>query len=127
MKVLETSAAEVYAHALDHGDRPVIHGAEIDYDDIHDGVHYHADLLKPAGEALTAALRAEDRTASSLAIRVDLAVADGTDPREWPSFDEALADYRAAVQASTEACDRVTALRARVDQEAAFATYGVPA
>ena len=127
LKTEETTATEVFLHAADHGDRPVIHGAEIDYDDVHDGVRYHADLLQAASKALSEALKAEDRAAVQLAIRVSGADEMGIDPREYSGFAEHLADYQAAVKAGNEALARLNALNAKVDQDAAMATYGVPA
>lgn len=109
----ETTAAEVYAHALAHGDRPVIHGAEIDYDDVHDGVHYHADLLDAAEkqvakslERLVKAQSATKWTAWSVAIGVDITDRDGRDPRTFTSYSADLAKFRAALveeEAATEA------------------------
>ena len=117
----ETTATEVYAHALAHGDRPVIHGAEIDYDDVHDGVHYHADLRAAASKALSEALKAEDKAAVRLAIRVSGAEEMDIDPREFSGFAEHLADYRAAVKAGNEAMARLNALDAKAAVEAVSA------
>ena len=129
LRVQETSAVEVYAHALDHGDRPVIHGVEIDYDDVHDGVHYHADLLIAATAAYDQAEAAMMAAAEEVAIRATLAAKDDNcDPREWgTSWAEKVAAYAAARDAWLAAADRTQALRAKRDQDAAFATYAVPA
>lgn len=141
MKVLETSAVEVYAHALDHGDRPVIHGAEIDYDDVHDGVHFHADLLKAAEAQVDATLavsekarRDLDQAAMNMAITVDLAEKDGRSPRSFATYDDDLAAYRAASVVSDDAFaafvaadDRRRVLKAKAAEDAALKTDEVPA
>ena len=127
LKVKETSAAEVYAHALDHGDRPVIHGAEIDYDDVHDGVHWHCDLLM---QAITKNqdLRSErNEAAYDLAVIVDVWEKAGDDPRQATDFADALAKYRRLSADLVAGYEASAALRAKADQDAAFATYGVPA
>lgn len=122
----ETTATEVYLHAADHGDRPVIHGAEIDYDDIHDGVHYHADLLKAAQAEYDRALAAMYGAADKVAIRAMLADEHAEDPREYGSgWAEEVAGYTAARVAWFAASDRTQALRAKRDQDAAMATYAV--
>lgn len=141
MKTVETTATEVWYHAADHGDRPVIHGAEIDYDDVHDGVHYHADLYAVARADFDAALataekarRDLDAAAMNVAITVDLAEKDGRSPRKFSTYANDLAAFRAADEASqaahvvlAAASERETSLRAKRDQDAAFKTYEVPA
>ena len=122
MKTVETTATEVYIHAADHGDRPVIHGAEIDYDDVHDAVHYHADLLSAAIEQWQTALanaekagRETDWAARKLAITVDLAETDGRSPRDFATYADDLAAYRAAEAASKAANAVLVAARDRRD------------
>ena len=141
LKTEETTATEVFLHAADHGDRPVIHGAEVDYDDIHAGVRYHADLLaaaekecKVALEAATKASRDLDDAARCVAITVDLADKDDRDPRSWSTYNDDLAAYRTVRDASRAAHDalqdaalRRDTLRAKRDQDAALKTYEVPA
>ena len=135
LKTEETTATEVYLHAVDHGDRPVIHGAEIDYDDIHAGVHYHADLLAAAEAEYDRSVAAMRWSAEKVALRAMHAAEENLDPREygtgWP---EALAEFVANRDAWIAAADRTQALRAKRDQDAAkrdqdaaMATYGVPA
>jgi hypothetical protein len=128
----ETTAADVYAHALNHGDKPVIHGAEIDYDDVHEGVHLHADLLAAADARWQSALAAAEKAgrdtawaARKLAITVDLAEEAGRSPRSWATYAGDLAEYRAAAEASVatdaalvDASDHRDALRAKRDQDA---------
>lgn len=123
----ETTALDVYAHALSHGDRPVIHGAEIDYDDVHDGVHYHADLLA-AAIAKNQRLR-EDRNeaAHELAILIDVYTAAGDDPREARDFATRVEEYRRLDAELRAGYDQSAALRAKRDQDAAMATYKVSA
>ncbi|HKY59235.1 MAG TPA: hypothetical protein VJL80_14455 [Aeromicrobium sp.] len=137
----ETTATEVYAHALSHGDKPVIHGAEIDYDDVHDGVHYHADLLAAARTDLDAKLADAEKarrhmanTALNVAFTVDLAEKGGRSPRSFATYADDLAAFRAANEASkaahvvlAAAADRHNALKAKRDQDAAMATYEVSA
>jgi uncharacterized membrane protein YdbT with pleckstrin-like domain len=128
MKTVETTAAEVWYHAADHGDRPVIHGAELDYDDVHDGVHYHADLVKAAIAASDKAKRAMTWTAEKVAIRAMLAADRDEDPREFGTgWAEEVAEYKAARETWMAAVDRGAALRAKAAQDAAFATYDVGA
>lgn len=127
LRVQETSAVEVYAHALDHGDRPVIHGAEIDYDDVHSGVHYHADLLAAAVEQNRSLREQRDRAATNLAIHVDIYEKDGRSPRSTARYRDLLAEFRRRDAALQEGYAKSDALRAKADQDAAFATYGVPA
>lgn len=141
LKTEETTATEVFLHAADHGDRPVIHGAEIDYDDIHAGVRYHADLLAAADVAWETTLAASEKArrdrddaATRIAITVDLAEKDGRSPRSWSTYRTDLAAYREARVASDAAHaafmaahERRTTLRAKRDQDAAMATYEVPA
>lgn len=139
LKTVETTATEVWLHAADHGDKPVIHGAEIDYDDVHDGVHYHADLLEAAEGQVDAMLavsekarRDLDAAALNMAITVDLAEKDGRSPREFATYADDLAAYRAARKVSDDAHaafmaagDHRDALKAKAAQDAAFATYEV--
>jgi hypothetical protein len=127
MKTVETTAAEVWYHAADHGDRPVIHGAEIDYDDVHDGVHYHADLLEAARKRSDAAHRAYDSAAMAVAIDANYADRDGEDPRTWGAFAEHLAEFRAADAEEKAAHKHLMAMYAKRDQDAVFATYEVSA
>lgn len=134
MQTVETTATEVWFHAADHGDKPVIHGAELDYDDVHDGVHYHADLLDAARKRSDAAHKAYDRAAGVLAIDVDHAERDGEDPRTWGAFVAHLADFRAAAGEEKAAHKHLMAMyeardtyRAKAAQDAAFATYEVTA
>lgn len=141
MNTVETTATEVWFHAADHGDRPVIHGAEIDYDDVHDGVHYHADLLEAAIEQWQTALATAEKAgrdtawaARKLAIAVDLAEEDGRSPRDFATYADDLAAYRAAAKASqvadaalVAARTRRDALEAKRDQDAATATDEVSA
>lgn len=122
LPIEETTAAEVYLHAADHGDKPLIHGAEIDYDDVHDGVHYHADLLSAAVEqwqtafaAAEKAGRETDWAARKLAITVDLAEQDGRSPRDFATYTDDLAAYRAAEAASKAANATLVAARDRRD------------
>lgn len=114
----ETTAADVYAHALNHGDRPVIHGAEIDYTDVHDGVVYHADLLEAARKRSDAAHKAYDAAAVTLAIDVNYAERDGEDPRTWGAFADHLADFRAADVEEKAAHKHLMAMYAKRDQNA---------
>ena len=119
MQIQETSAAEVYAHALDHGDRPVIHGAEIDYDDVHDGVHYHADLLRAAEAEYDRTREAMRWSAEKVGIRAMHAAEEGLDPRKYGNgWDEAVAEFVAGRTAWLAASDRTQALRAKRDQDA---------
>ena len=132
MKTVETTASEVWCHALNHSDKPVIHGAEIDYDDVHDGVRYHADLLKAADEQVGVTLAASEKArrdmeeaALNVAITVDLAEKDGRSPRSFATYRDDLAAYRAAREASNAAhaeflaaVERRDALRAKRDQNA---------
>lgn len=118
----ETTALEVYLHAADHGDKPVIHGAEVDYDDVHDGVHYHADLLAAAegqvDSTLSAAFKARrdlDNAAMNVAITVDLAEQRGRSPRGWTTYRDDLAAFRAADAASKAAHDALQAATERRD------------
>ena len=141
LKTEETTATEVFLHAADHGDRPVIHGAEVDYDDVHAGVRYHADLLAAATEQWQAALAAAEKAgretdwaARKVAITVDLAEQGGRSPRDFATYTDDLTEYRAADKASTAANaalvvarDRRVALKAKAEQDAAMATYEVPA
>lgn len=142
MKTVETTATEVYLHAADHGDRPVIHGAEIDYDDVHDGVHYHADLLRAAEKqaheadrAATSARSAMSWAAERVAIVAELADADGRDPRTWGTtyaadvgrFRKARDEWHAAHDIFMASCEARDALRAKRDQDAVMATYEVSA
>ncbi|HEY9408621.1 MAG TPA: hypothetical protein VIP77_03480 [Jiangellaceae bacterium] len=127
MKIKETTATEVYAHALSHGDKPVIHGAEIDYDDVHDGVHYHADLLA-AAVANNRRLRDErDEAAGELAVIVDVFDDSDRDPRTADSYPDALAKYRRLDAELRAGYEQTAALRAKRDQDAAMATYEVSA
>lgn len=130
----ETTATEVWCHAQDHGDKPVIHGTDVDYDDVHDGVHYHADLLKAAQQRSAAAHKAYDRAAVALAIDVNFAEKGGEDPRTWGAFTAHLADFRAADAEERAAHKYLMAMydardkyQAKANQDAAFATYEVPA
>lgn len=122
LETVETTATEVYAHALNHGDRPVIHGAEIDYTDVHDGVVYHADLLRAAWKRWEKTVAAVDSAARSLAIKADLADRDGIDVREWPRYAEDIAAYRAARAKSDSAYAEVQTLKAKRDQNAQAAS-----
>ena len=141
MKTVETTASEVWCHALNHSDKPVIHGAEIDYDDVHDGVRYHADLLAAADEQVAATLAVSEKArgdleqaAMNVAITVDLAEKDGRSPRGYATYADDLAAYRAARVVSDDAHaafvaahDRRAALKAKAAQDAALKTYEVPA
>lgn len=119
----ETTAADVYAHALNHGDRPVIHGAEIDYTDVHDGVIYHANLLK-AAEAEYDRTHAEMRwSAEKVALRAMHAGQEDVDPRKYGTgWVEAVAEFAANRDAWVAVSDRTQALRAKRDQDAQAAS-----
>lgn len=123
----ETTATEVYCHAAAHGDRPVIHGAEIDYTDVHDGVVYHANLLTAAHQRVDALREKRDNVAVHLAIHVDVYEASGKSPRSTPRYRELLADYRRLDAELNAARDQRDALQAKRDQDAAMATYEVSA
>ena len=124
----ETTATEVYAHALSHGDKPVIHGAEIDYDDVHDGVHYHADLLAAAEAEYDRSHRAMSWSAEKVAMRAMHAADEDMDPRKYGTgWSAAVTEYVANRAAWIIASDRTQALRAKRDQDAAMATYEVSA
>jgi len=128
LPTVETTATEVYAHALNHGDRPVIHGAEIDYDDVHDGVHWHADLLKAAEAEYDRAHGAMRWSAEKVAIRAMHAAEEGVDPRKYgTSWKASVVEFVAARNAWLAAADRTQALRAKRDQEAAPKATEVPA
>lgn len=127
LRTQETSAVEVYAHAADHGDRPVIHGAEIDYDDVHDGVHYHANLLTAAHQRVDALREKRDNAAVSLAIHIDVFEASGRSPRSTARYRNVLADFRRLDAELNAARDQRDALQAKADQDAAMATYEVSA
>ena len=119
MKIKETTATEVYAHALSHGDKPVIHGAEIDYDDVHDGVHYHADLLRAAEAEYDRSVAAMRWSAEKVALRAMHAAEEGIDPRKYGTgWADALAEFVANRGAWIAAADRTQALRAKRDQDA---------
>ena len=128
MKTEETTATEVYAHALAHGDKPVIHGAEIDYDDVHDGIHYHADLIKAERAKYDSTKAAMIWAAEKVAIRAMLAAEKNDDPRKYGTdWAEEVAAYTAERQAWLASGDRLDALRAKRDQDAAMTTYEVSA
>ncbi|MGH3475315.1 MAG: hypothetical protein ACRDQD_00595 [Nocardioidaceae bacterium] len=116
MKTVETTASEVWCHALNHSDKPVIHGAEIDYDDVHDGVRYHADLLEAACKRADAAHKAYDSAAVTLAIDANYAERDGEDPRTWGAFADHLAAFRAADVEERAAHKHLMAMYAKRDQ-----------
>lgn len=116
MKTVETTASEVWCHALDHSDKPVIHGAEVDYDDVHAGVRYHADLLAAAWKRWDKADAAVNSAARSVAIKAELADRDRIDIREWPGYAEDLTAYRAARDQADAAYAEVQSLQAKRDQ-----------
>jgi hypothetical protein len=133
-RIEETTVAEVYAHALDEGGQPVIAGTEVSYDDPHDLVTYHADRYEEAEKACIAASKAHDQAALNLAILADLADEQGRDPRSWATYDVDLGRYRetraawhAASKRATAAFEAKKAYHAKIEQDAAFATYGVTA
>lgn len=115
----ETTALDVYAHALSHGDHPVIHGAEIDYDDVHDGVHYHADLLAAAWADVDRFKATMMRAAEKVAIRAMLAAQnDDRDPRGWgEDWAETVAEYATVRESWMAAVDRVGALQNKQDAQ----------
>lgn len=124
----ETTALDVYAHALSHGDRPVIRGADIDYDDVHDGVHYHADLLAAAEAEYDRSHRAMSWSAEKVAMRAMHAAEEGMDPRKYGTgWAAAVDEYKAARDTWNAAADRTQALRAKRNQDAAMAIYEVSA
>lgn len=120
MQTVETTATEVWFHAADHGDKPVIHDGEIDYDDVHDGVHYHAQ----AREA-----RQRDRfhalgESSLYYLFGYMNSAANRSPEVAQVIEEALTSAE-GFEAESEA--RRNTLRAKRDQDAAMATYEVSA
>lgn len=117
MKTIETTATDVWCHALNHSDKPVIHGAELDYTDIHDGIHYHADLLRAAWNRWDKTITAVDSAARSLAIKADLADRDGIDVRDWPHYADDITAYRTARAESDTAYAAITALKTKRDQD----------
>lgn len=130
MNTVETTATEVWCHAQDHGDRPVIHGAELDYDDVHDGVHYHADLIAAANRRIAVLLEKRSDAAVEVAIHMDVCDSHGYPFRDGALgdlFNERLGKYRALDAELDAARDQRDALEAKRDQDAAFATYEVSA
>lgn len=127
MQTVETTATEVWLHAADHGDKPVIHGAELDYDDVHDGVHYHADLLEQERKRRMDLWEKRARAADNMAFYVSASEARRQDPRESEPFGEHLAEWRRLNAMVDESIARSDALKAKRDQDAAFATYEVTA
>lgn len=122
----ETSVAEVFAHALDDDGTVTITGASVDYDDVHDGVHYHADLIEAARAEWNRRLEVMREAAEAVALRAMLADehARGGDPRAWGlDWAEKVAEYATAREAWFAAGEILQALYAKRDQDAAFATY----